>query len=287
MHVSLLLYMGLYISSLNSGSNGNCYYVGNADEAVLVDVGISCREVEARMRLLELDIKKVKAVFISHEHTDHIKGVELFSRKHQVPVYITDRTRRHGRVKLENHLSKTFSSSPVTIGGLVVNAFSKFHDAADPYSFTITSGGVQVGVFTDIGRPCANLIHYFKQCNAVFLESNYDGVMLENGGYPYYLKKRITGGMGHLSNTEALALFKNHRSPGLTHLFLSHLSQNNNCPKLVQQLFDAHADGVKMIIASRKEATPVYHIAAPAGSGMYMGLSDKKISSRAMQLHLF
>lgn len=253
--------MGLFVSSLNSGSNGNCYYVGNADEAVLVDVGISCREVESRMKVLDLDIKKIKAVFISHEHTDHIRGVELFSKKHQVPVYITDRTRRHGRVKLEKHLSKTFSSaSPVEIGKLSVTAFNKFHDAADPYSFTISCNEVNVGVFTDLGKPCSNLIHHFRQCHAAFLESNYDEGMLQNGKYPYHLKKRITGGLGHLSNTEALELFRNHRSEKLSHLFLSHLSQNNNCPKLVQQLFDAHANGVKMIVASRSEASAVYHI---------------------------
>ena len=254
--------MGLYVASINSGSNGNCYYVGNADEAVLVDVGISCREVESRLRQLEIDIKKIKAVFISHEHTDHIRGLELFSKKHQVPVYITDATRKRGRIKLEKHLSKNFSSSaPTIIGNLSITAFNKFHDAADPYSFTISCSNVQVGVFTDIGRPCSNVIHYFKQCNAVFLESNYDEAMLANGRYPFHLKKRITGGSGHLSNNEALALFKTHRSPALTHLFLSHLSQNNNCPKLVQELFDAHANGVEMIVASRHEAGPVYRIA--------------------------
>ena len=253
--------MAVFVSSLNSGSNGNCYYIGNSSEAVLVDVGISCREVESRMKGLELDIKKIKAIFISHEHTDHIRGVELFSKKHQVPVYVTDATRRHGRIKLEKHLSRTFSASAhVEIGDISVTAFNKYHDAADPYSFSITSGKVQVGVFTDIGRPCANLVHHFKQCHAAFLESNYDEVMLQNGNYPYYLKKRISGGLGHLSNNEALELFKEHRSPKLSHLFLSHLSQNNNCPVLVQQLFDAHADGVKMIVASRSEASPVYCI---------------------------
>jgi phosphoribosyl 1,2-cyclic phosphodiesterase len=220
------------------------------------------------MKEVGLDIKKVKAVFISHEHTDHIRGIELFSKKHQVPVYITDATRRNGRVKLEKHLTKTFSSTaPVEIGRLSVAAFNKFHDAADPYSFTISSGEVQVGVFTDIGRPCANLVHHFKQCHAAFLESNYDEAMLANGNYPFHLKKRITGGLGHLSNNEALELFRTHRSQQLTHLFLSHLSQNNNSPALVQQLFDAHADGVKMIVASRTAPSLVYHIDAKDKTG--------------------
>lgn len=255
--------MGLFITSLNSGSNGNCYYVGNSREAVLVDAGISCKEIETRMNRSGLDIKKIKAVFISHEHTDHIKGVEVLSRKHQLPVYITDATRRHGHIKLEKHLSKAFSTAEaVTIGDLSVTAFNKFHDAADPYSFMISHDRVNVGVFTDIGAACPNLIHHFKQCHAAFLESNYDEAMLENGSYPYHLKKRITGGHGHLSNTQALEVFRQHRPSFMTHLFLSHLSSNNNKPEIVEQMFNAHAAGVKMIIASREKETGVFHITA-------------------------
>jgi phosphoribosyl 1,2-cyclic phosphodiesterase len=257
------LLMGLFITSLNSGSNGNCYYVGNSKEAVLVDAGISCKEIELRMKRLGLEMKKLKAVFISHEHTDHIRGVEVLSKKHQLPVYVTDATRRNGRIKLEKHLSQTFSSSaPVNIGDITVQAFSKFHDAADPYSFTVSHNEVHVGIFTDIGMPCANLVHFFKRCHAAFLESNYDEEMLENGGYPYYLKKRITGGNGHLSNRQALEIFQAHRPSHMTHLFLSHLSSNNNRPEIVEQLFNQHAAGVKMVIASRHHETPVFHITA-------------------------
>jgi phosphoribosyl 1,2-cyclic phosphodiesterase len=253
--------MSLFISSLNSGSNGNCYYIGNSDEAILVDAGISCREIEVRMNRLELDMKKVKAVFISHEHSDHIKGVEVLSRKHKVPVFVTDATRRNGRIKLERGLSQTFSSTvPVTIGKLSVTAFSKFHDAADPYSFMVSGDDVNVGVFTDIGTPCSNLVYYFKQCHAAFLESNYDEDMLANGGYPYYLKKRITGGQGHLSNAQAFQLYRDHQPPQMSHLFLAHLSSNNNKPEIVERLFNSHATGVKIIVASRHAETPLHHI---------------------------
>jgi phosphoribosyl 1,2-cyclic phosphodiesterase len=187
-------------------------------------------------------------------------------------------------LKLEKHLSKTFThTSQIAIGDMEVYAFNKFHDAVDPYSFMISCSGVNVGVFTDIGRPCANLIHHFKQCHAAFLESNYDDVMLQNGNYPYFLKQRITGGLGHLSNKEALDLFKTHRSSSLSHLFLSHLSKNNNCPKLVQTLFDDHSEGVKMVVASRFEETPVFHISGD------VNLSSKHISktvSKPTQLQL-
>jgi phosphoribosyl 1,2-cyclic phosphodiesterase len=255
--------MSLYITSLNSGSNGNCYYVGNSDEAVLVDAGISCKEIEIRMKRLGLDMKKIKAVFISHEHTDHIKGIEVLSKKHQLPVYVTDATRRNGRIKLETHLSKTFTSTAaVAIGGLTITAFTKLHDAADPYSFMISCNEVNVGVFTDLGVACPNLIHHFKQCHAAFLESNYDEEMLENGGYPYYLKKRITGGEGHLSNRQSLEMFKQHRPAYMTHLMLAHLSSNNNKPEIVERLFKEHANGVNILIASRHQESEIYHITA-------------------------
>ncbi len=253
--------MSLFIASLNSGSNGNCYYVGNQHEAVLIDAGISCKEIETRMLRLGLSMKMVKAVFISHEHSDHIKGVEVFSKKHQLPVYVTEATRKQGRIKLETALSKSFdNTSPTMVGNLAVTAFSKLHDAADPYSFTISCNEITVGVFTDIGTPCQQLVHHFKQCHAAFLEANYDDEMLDNGGYPYYLKSRIRGGHGHLSNKQALELFTTHRPGFMSHVILSHLSKNNNCPKLAGDLFTQHANGVQVIVASRFEETLLFEI---------------------------
>lgn len=261
------LHMSLFITSLNSGSNGNCYYIGNPTEAILVDAGIACSEIEKRMKRLSLDIHKVKAVFISHEHTDHISGVRVLSKKYKLPVYITHVTQRFGGLKLEKDLVASFTAhQPVTIGGLSITAFPKFHDAADPYSFVVSCDEIKVGVFTDIGTPCENLVHHFKQCNAAFLEANYDDAMLEKGRYPHFLKNRIRGDKGHLSNKQALELFTTHRPSFMSHLFLSHLSKNNNCPKLVQQLFDEHAAGVKMIVASRYEETQVYHIQNPGNT---------------------
>src|SRR5436853_2591985 len=253
--------MSLYVASLNSGSNGNCYYLGNEAEAILVDAGISCREIEKRMKRLDLSIKKVKAVFVSHEHTDHIKGIQTLAKKYQLPVYITNPTLRHGGLHIEKKLVRHFlPHQPISIGGLTITAFPKFHDAIDPYSFNITNKNVTVGVFTDIGKACDHLVRHFKQCHAAFLETNYDEEMLENGSYPYHLKKRIKGETGHLSNAEALQLFISHRPSHMTHLFLSHLSKNNNSEELVQQLFHQNAHGVKIILASRWEETAVYCI---------------------------
>jgi phosphoribosyl 1,2-cyclic phosphodiesterase len=253
--------MSLFVTSLNSGSNGNCYYIGNDNEAVLVDAGISCREIEIRMKRLGLSMQKLKAVFISHEHADHICGLTVLTKKYQLPVYITPQTLLHCKLKLEKNLTATFTAyEPTIIGNLKITAFPKFHDAADPYSFMVSCNKIKVGVFTDIGAPCKNVISYFKQCHAAFLESNYDDAMLQQSSYPLFLRSRISGNNGHLSNKQALQLFTTHKSSFMSHLFLSHLSKNNNCPKLVQQLFNENAGEVKMIIASRYGETEVYHI---------------------------
>lgn len=253
--------MSLFITSLNSGSNGNCYYVGNDTEAILIDAGISCREVEKRMKRLGLPMKNIRAVFISHEHSDHIKGLPALIKKYHWPVYITPATLHSGRLQLEPDLLKQFKAHEVTsIGNLDVIAFPKCHDASDPYSFLVKCRNVCVGVFTDIGVPCQQLIKYFKQCHAAFLESNYDDEMLEKGSYPVYLKNRIRGGMGHLSNKQALDLFIAYKPAFMSHLLLAHLSHNNNSPELVQQLFNAHAGKVEVVVASRFEETKVFHI---------------------------
>jgi phosphoribosyl 1,2-cyclic phosphodiesterase len=260
----------MLITSLNSGSNGNCYYVGNDREAILVDAGISCREIERRMKRLGLSMDKVKAVFVSHEHTDHIRGIPVLAHKYKLPVYITAPTQLHGRLHLSNVIAFT-AYEPVSVGDLTVTPFPKLHDASDPYSFIVTCNGVRVGVFTDIGSPCEHVIRHFSQCHAAFLETNYDEDMLANGKYPYYLKKRISGERGHLSNKQALELFKAHRPSYMSYLFLSHLSKENNCPNLVHDLFRLHAGNTRIIVASRFEETAVYRIeASPHHSRMPM-----------------
>jgi phosphoribosyl 1,2-cyclic phosphodiesterase len=253
--------MSLFAASLNSGSNGNCYYVGNQDEAVLIDGGISCRETERRMRRLGLSLKKVKGIFVTHEHSDHIYGVSQLSKKYQLPVYITAATLENGRLKLKEHLTLSFRAyEPVQIGDLRVTAFPKLHDASDPHSFIIDNSSVTVGVFTDIGLANAHLVREFEKCHAAFLESNYDEVLLETGKYPLYLKNRIRDGHGHLSNKQAMQLFVEHRPQFMSHLFLSHLSKNNNSTRIVQSLFDKIAGPTEIIIASRYKETKLYHI---------------------------
>lgn len=274
--------MSLFVAALNSGSNGNCYYVGNGSEAVLVDAGLSCRETEKRMDRLGLPMSGVKAVFISHEHSDHIFGLPVLAKKYRLPIYITDRTRMNSRLPVEPSLLHHFHAfQSIAIGALSVYAFPKFHDAADPHSFVVSSPSARVGIFTDIGNTCRHVVDNFQKCHAVFLESNYDETMLTNGKYPYHLKQRISGGRGHLSNTQAYELFVNYRQPFMTHLFLSHLSRENNSPEIVQQLFDKHTGETNIIVASRYKETPVYEV---KGNGINPPL---RVKPAQVQLSLF
>lgn len=253
--------MSIFYASLNSGSNGNCYYVGNNREAVLIDAGISCREIERRMKRLGLKIEMLKAVFVSHEHADHITGIPALSKKFQLPVYITPVTFQSAGIPLDENLMTAFEAErDIPIGDLTVRAFAKSHDASDPHSFVVSGGGINIGVFTDIGNTCATVIRYFKQCHAAFLESNYCPDMLAKGSYPYHLKKRISGGKGHLSNEEALQLFLQQRPKQLRHLLLCHLSKNNNDPALVESVFRKHAGNIHITVASRYNETEVFQL---------------------------
>lgn len=255
--------MSLFVASLNSGSNGNCYYLGNGEDHILIDGGISCRETEKRLKRLGLTLKKVKAVFITHEHGDHIHGVSSISKKYKIPVYITSNTLQNGRVELREELTSAFRPYvPIVIGSLSITAFPKLHDASDPHSFIVDCNGVKVGVFTDIGTACDDVTKNFQQCHAAFLESNYDTDMLTMGRYPWHLKERIRGGKGHLSNDQARQLVMEHKPSFMTHLFLSHLSQDNNSPKLVKSVFEKISGKTEVIIAGRKKETKLYHIRA-------------------------
>ena len=259
--------MTLYIASLNSGSNGNCYYIGNDRESVLIDAGIPCRETERRMRRLGLSLSTVKAIFISHEHDDHIRGLEVLSRRYQLPVYVSDSTREQIPHSLEPQLVRRLDPrQPIAAGDLTITPFPKTHDASDPCSFVVSSPTVRIGIFTDLGVVCEQLIHHFRQCHAAFLETNYDEHLLDKGRYPHFLKNRIRGGFGHLSNRQALDLFVRHRPSFMSHLFLSHLSRDNNRPELVQALFEKEAYGTRIVIASRDQETELYAI-----DGVYRG----------------
>ena len=251
----------LSFAAIASGSNGNCYFVGDGREAVLIDAGISCRETERRMARLGLSPANLNGVFISHEHTDHISGVTVLAKKYELPVYINEATLANSRLKLPVHLVRLLQPQlPVRFGNLSVQPFGKSHDAADPLSFVVSCNNFHVGVFTDIGYACSEVIHFLRTCHAVFIESNYCDQMLAESRYPMLLKRRISGKKGHLSNAETLQLLTQHAGEQLTHVIFSHLSANNNHPDRVSAVFAPLLQRFTTHIASRHQESPLFSL---------------------------
>lgn len=254
----------LKICALASGSNGNCYYVGNTHGALLIDAGVSCRELIKRAEILGINLHEIDGILVTHEHTDHIRGVEQLVKRFGIPVFITRSTLAHAHLLLDKRSVHFIDlDMKLTIGVFEVDIFSKIHDAADPASFMISYAGKNVSVLTDIGKPCANVIQRLAKSDAVFLEANYDEHMLLQGAYPDHLKKRISGGLGHISNYEAGLLVLEHATPRLKHVFLSHLSENNNDPEIAYTTFTTLLSqrkdlAIQAIMTSRHAATEIY-----------------------------
>ena len=247
--------------SIASGSNGNCYYLAKGTDAVLIDIGLNTKHILIRMERLGINPKSIKAIFITHEHTDHIRGLSVFSKRFQIPVYITKGSYEGSRLHMPEHLVHIIQPDQrVQIGGLTVMGIPKYHDAKEPCSFVVTDGQVNVSILTDLGRGCANVKHVITHSDVLLLESNFDEDMLQNGRYSYFLKNRIRGGWGHISNATALQLFLENRTARLKHLILGHLSGENNTVELVDSVFRAHCHEIQLSIATRTEETPMFLI---------------------------
>ncbi|HIX54091.1 MAG TPA: MBL fold metallo-hydrolase [Candidatus Sphingobacterium stercoripullorum] len=248
-------------AAIASGSNGNCYYVGDDEDAILIDIGVSCRRVEQRSLEMGLDLSKVRAVFVTHEHGDHISGLRVFVKKHKIPVYLTEGTYKGSRLQLkEEYVNLIDTRKKQVVGSMEIIPVVKNHDAQEPCSFIVKKDEVQIAVLTDIGCVCSNVARVLTQSQVVFLEANYDEQMLDTGGYPYYLKERIRGGQGHLSNQQALQALLNHGSSNLKHVILSHLSANNNSMELVESVFEEYGRSkqVEVTVCNRDSAGEVF-----------------------------
>lgn len=273
----------LSFAAIASGSNGNCYYIGNEQGAVLIDTGISCKETEKRMQRLGLEMAGIKAIFLTHEHSDHIAGLDVISRRYKIPIYATPGT-WNGLLKQPQGLLPNFiqRNDTIELNGLTIRSFSKSHDAAEAVSFVVSEKGYNVGVITDIGYACSEVKKILPRCHALFIESNYCVDLLESGSYPRSLKDRISGRKGHLSNQEALELVRHKAGPQLRHLILSHLSANNNRPDLVDSLFAGFRPQMTVHVASRSAESPLWQLDM-AGGPRPIG----KPNSQNNQLSLF
>ncbi len=226
------------ICALASGSNGNCYYIGNDQEAVLIDIGISNRQLGQRLRNAGLSLRKIKAVFISHEHTDHIKGMRVVCEKNQFAGFATKKTFENARPDFRSSKINYFvPGDTVQVGSIKIHSFGKQHDAIDPVSFRIEIEDKNVAVITDVGIACPNVTEHLKLCDAAFLETNYEHDLLMNGKYPFYLKKRVASDYGHLGNDQAFELVKSINGSPLKTIFLSHISADNNRVDLAMDAF--------------------------------------------------
>lgn len=253
----------IYFTAIASGSNGNCYYVGNEREAVLVDAGISATQIFRRIKNLHLDAGKIKGVFVTHEHTDHIRGISLLAQREGIPVFITENTLKSIDLGLPASLVRVMRQhDEMSVGDLSIMAYPKLHDAREPVGITVSGEGKSVSVLTDIGFPCENVIRRVGESDVLFLEANYDERLLAEGSYPVFLKRRITGKHGHLSNLDCARLIYKYATPCLKYLVLSHLSENNNtateAAAMVKRALAERPDlDVEMLVADRYAEMPL------------------------------
>lgn len=218
--------------SLQSGSNGNCIYVETNGVRLLFDAGICGIRAASRLEAYGLDIRKVDALIISHDHADHISYAGVYQRKYGLPVYITPRTlykaESENRLGKLNNVNYFLAGGKLQFGKVFVQTIPTPHDGVDGVAFVISSGCKKLGILTDLGHAFKELFAVISSLDAVFIESNYDPAMLSSGPYPAFLKKRIQGPKGHLSNVEAAELLQ--ASTKLKWACLAHLSENNNNP---------------------------------------------------------
>lgn len=218
---------------LASGSGGNSCYVETPRARVLVDAGLSGRELARRLVQVGIDPAGIDGIVITHEHVDHIRGAGPFSRRFHVPVFLNRKTHNRSGDRLGDLEAPVTVATgmPVAIHDLTIETFTKCHDAADPMGLVLCCDGVRIGLITDLGRSTHLVEERLKGCRALIIEFNHDAGMLESGPYPIELKRRIRGPEGHLSNDQAGALLESLVHDDLEHVVLAHLSEINNDPQ--------------------------------------------------------
>ncbi len=221
---------------LGSGSKGNATLIHSDSSAVLVDAGFSCREIESRLKSISFDPQKINAILITHEHTDHLKGAPLFSRRYGIPIYLTEGTRlnANGELGTTGQLETVSTERDFAVGDLEVHPFSIPHDAAEPVAYMVSNKGRRALVMTDLGHATVRVVEKTRMANLAMVESNHDPELLKIGPYPWFLKERVGGRMGHLSNDDCMELLANAGGDALSTVIFAHLSQQNNNPHLVR-----------------------------------------------------
>ena len=264
------------LCSIASVSSGNCIYVGSEATHLLVDVGISGKRTELGLNSLGLSARDLDGILITHEHADHINGLGVIARKYGVPIYATPGTIEAiltggGVGKIDSSLFHEVKEDvKLTIKDLTVNPMRISHDAAQPVAYRISYGNKKVGICTDLGVYNDYTVECLKGMDAVLLEANHDVNMLQVGPYPYYLKQRILGDRGHLSNENSGRLLSRILHDGMQNIILGHLSKENNLPELAYEAVRMeitmgdnpyNANDFQIQVAARDEVSQVVNIA--------------------------
>lgn len=227
----------LKFCSLYSGSSGNCLFVETANSRILIDAGMSCKKIEEALNSIDIDPFSINGILVTHEHTDHVKGISTISKKYDIPVYSTIETFEAMPLHTEKIQSKNINyiktAEKFCINDVEILPFSIPHDAANPCGFNISNDNTQISIATDIGHMTNSILKHLESSKFILLESNYDTEVLKCCSYPFKLKSRIAGATGHLSNTMAgktiSYLVKN---GNLNSAMLGHLSKESNFPEL-------------------------------------------------------
>lgn len=225
--------------SLSSGSSGNCYYLGNESKGILIDAGISTLAIRKSLKQIGVPLNAVMGVLLSHNHTDHIKGLEVLTRKNNIPAFSTEKVWDSIIDRNRNISSDCIRKIPMQeefqLAGFNIEVFPVSHDAPETIGFHIRAGKKKICIATDLGYISDTASAYIKTANLLIIESNYDDQMLEEGRYPYFLKKRIKSDHGHLSNNQTSEFIAANLNDKLSHICLGHLSINNNSPEKALQ----------------------------------------------------
>ena len=254
----------LTVCLLASGSRGNAIFISSGSTSILVDAGLSGIEIERRLKSRGLSPKDLDAILVSHEHTDHIQGVGVLSRRFNLPVYMNSKTEKAAAPQIGRlHDVKNFAcGSAFLLHDLTIHPFSISHDAEDPVEFTVSRDGTTIGIATDLGMATAMVKEHLKGCGLLILEANHDEEMLLNGPYPWSVKQRVKSRTGHLSNRASKTLLDEIRHDRLKHVILAHLSETNNTPqKAVNEVGQALSRRkVKLHVAVQHECSALFRL---------------------------
>lgn len=246
--------MALEFASLGSGSRGNATLIKSSHALLLVDCGFTIKETERRLALLGHQPQDISAILVTHEHSDHIKGVGPFARKHQLPVYLTHGTGQYHGLQKISALEAINTSQVFSIADIDITPVTVPHDAREPCQFVFNSAGQSVGLLTDLGSITPHIVEQYRHCDALMLESNHCLQMLSTGPYPPSLKQRVGGQWGHLNNQQAANLLQQLDIARLQHLVISHISEKNNTMLRAREAIAAiYGDKDSLILANQDE----------------------------------